>query len=655
MAKKDETPLGEKEANDIMSKVLTELRKSTAKTVKGQTEAMKKFTDKLDNIEGLTDAQQSRAKRAAMLEQSLNFDKASAMDVARTTEALEILNQRISDLKQLGEETGQARQASFQAEMENLNLQRVSLQEQQMYGRNLGAFEKKFVTFAGSTFEEMRKSIEEGGSRTSSAINKDLAQSLSSDFDRILSFFGPMGSIIQQIPFLGSIFTYLRAWGAKAITHMALSAKRWLSDRKQKKKVDKQNLHYQKKQLTAQERQTRKLKKDGTADMRYKDNKQDVEEAASEGPKMGDSFRGAAIFLAAAAATGKIAGVGLTAAAAGMSAFATSAFKFAGALAVGGLALGVGLTGVFGAFALGEKMGAFEGMAAFGKVNMLKVLGSMLGLATLMGVLGSIVTSGVGALIMGVGALAVMAMIGVLVVIGKGLGSFAESVMPFEEMNIPRIKTNIQQLAGISGDIGELLKLRKGWTFGSMMSDHPLEELANALMKYQHDMTLPIQNIENLKIALAGFEFPELPDGEKGGLFSGDLLRGWTGEDFSGELKKLSKLTIAMSLGEKLGKLGDGIGKIGVGLGSITDKKVKHLEALTEALDDMKSVTLNFGAAAVATPVLKGMQDGSGQNNITQVNTPVVNNTTNVARSQRFAARGSNMGNHSALHYASLP
>ena len=83
---------------------------------------------------------------------------------------------------------------------------------------------------------------------------------------------------------------------------------------------------------------------------------------------------------------------------------------------------------------------------AFGKVNMLKVLGSMLGLATLMGVLGAIVSTGVGALIMGVGAQVILALIGSLVVIGKGLGEFAESILPFEQMNVPRIKQNIRNL-----------------------------------------------------------------------------------------------------------------------------------------------------------------------------------------------------------------
>ena len=82
-------------------------------------------------------------------------------------------------------------------------------------------------------------------------------------------------------------------------------------------------------------------------------------------------------------------------------------------------------------------------------------------------------------------------------------------------------------------------------------------------------------NITNLKTALKGFEFPELPDGEKGGLFSGDLIRGWTGEDFSGELKKLSQLQLAADLGTRLGMVGDGLLQIGNGLGSITDKKVE--------------------------------------------------------------------------------
>ena len=155
-----------------------------------------------------------------------------------------------------------------------------------------------------------------------------------------------------------------------------------------------------------------------------------------------DRFRKASLFLVTAAALGAPAGAALLTVASGMTAFGKAAFAMGKALVVGGLAFGIGLTGVFGAFALGQKMGAFEGMQEFGKVNMLKVLGSMLGLATLMGVLGMIMTSGVGALIMGVGALAVMGLIGVLVLVGKGLGSFAESIIPFETLNICLLYTS---------------------------------------------------------------------------------------------------------------------------------------------------------------------------------------------------------------------
>ena len=174
-------------------------------------------------------------------------------------------------------------------------------------------------------------------------------------------------------------------------------------------------------------------------------------------------------------------------------------------------------------------MGAFEGMEAFGKVNMLKVLGSMLGLATLMGVLGAIVSTGVGALIMGVGAI-VMALIGSLVVIGKGLGEFAESILPFEQMNVPRIKQNIYNFASISSEITELMNMSGGrGIITQAFSEHPLTELANALGHYESDMSKSIENLTSLKGALKDFKLPELPESE---LTIGGFFRGLFGEDF---------------------------------------------------------------------------------------------------------------------------
>ncbi len=645
--------LSAKEQESLVTKILTELRRSTAQTTKGQENARKTFEEKLDNLDGVSDELKTIGKQAGMLEQSFGFTKEAALSIAKTTDALELTKKRMEEMESIAEQTGQDVQTS--AEYKRLELEKKNLEEMQKFGRNLSGFEKTFVKFAGGTFEEMKKSIEEGGALTQKGIFTDLGSDLKGDFDKVLAFLGPIGGFLQQIPLLGTILSFIGRQMKAVLVRMVLSAKARLIEGRKQQAIDGANLKLAERDNRIQEQMRRQQMKQtmvqGTTTAAASGDSQPEDDDAQGG----GSFRAAAIFLGVAAASGVATGAGLSAAAAGMSAFATAAFKFSGALAVGGLALGVGLTGIFGSFALGDKMGAFEGMKEFGKVNMLKVLGSMLGLATLMGVLGAIVTTGVGALIMGVGAIAVMALIGSLVLIGKGLGEFATSIMPFEQMNVPRMKTNIQQLASISGDIDELMDMSGGRGFiAQTFTDHPLEELAKALGSYAGDMSEKINNITNLKTALKGFEFPELPDGEKGGLFSGDLIRGWTGEDFSGELKKLSKLQLAADLGVKLSSVGDGLLAIGNGLGNITDKKVEHLEAITEALGDMKNVDLNFNASVTPTSVTPTPTNAQsqGQNNNVVVAPQVSNRVSNTTR--RFSATGSNMMNHSALHYPSL-
>ena len=644
--------LSAKEQESLVTKILTELRRSTAETTKGQENARKTFEEKLDNLDGVSDELKTIGKQAGMLEQSFGFTKQAALSIAKTTDALELTKKRMEEMESIATQTGQDVQTS--AEYKRLELEKKQLEEQQKFGRNLSNFERGFVKFAGGTFEEMKKSLQEGGNLTQRGIFTEGLTDLKGDFDKVLAFLGPIGGFLQQIPLLGTILNFIGRQIKAVLVRIVLSAKQRLLEGRKQAAIDSANLKLAERDNRIQEQMRRNQMKQtmvqsGTTAASAPDDAPEGDD--SQG---GGSFRAASVFLGVAAATGVAAGAGLTSAAAGMSAFATAAFKFAGALAVGGLALGVGLTGIFGSFALGDKMGAFEGMKEFGKVNMLKVLGSMLGLATLMGVLGAIVTTGVGALIMGVGALAVMAMIGVLDVIGKGLGEFATSILPFETMNVPRIKQNIQQLASISGDIDELMDISGGrGIIAQALSDHPLTELSKALGFYGGDMTEKINNITNLKTALAGFEFPELPDGEKGGLFSGDLLRGWTGEDFSGELKKLSKLQLAADLGTRLGMVGDGLLKIGDGLGSITDKKVEHLEAITDALKGMKNVDLNFNANVTATDVTPtSATPPQGQNNNVVVAPQVSNRVSNTRQS--FSATGSNMGKHSALHYPSL-
>ena len=645
--------LSASEQQSLVNKILTELRKSRAETTKGQENARKTFEEKLDNLEGVSDEMKTIGKQAGMLEQSFGFTKQAAMSIAKTTDALELTKKRMDEIESIASETGQNVESS--AEYQRLKLERKNLEEFQKFGKNLSGFERTFVKFAGGTFEEMKESIKEGGRLTQQGIFSTLGDNLSSDFDRLLTFLGPIGGFLQQIPFLGTLLTFIGDQLKSVFVRLVLSAKERLIDGRKQEAIDTASLKLQQQDARNNEimrrNQTKQTMVQGTTTV----GDDVVAGTPEEDSQGGGSFRAASVFLGVAAATGVAAGAGLTAAAAGMSAFATSAFKFAGALAVGGLALGVGLTGIFGAFALGDKMGAFEGMQEFGKVNMLKVLGSMLGLATLMGVLGAIVTTGVGALIMGVGAIAVMALIGTLVVIGKGLGEFAESILPFEQMNVPRMKQNITQLASISGDIEELMKLKGGrGFFNQMLTDHPLEELANALALYENDMSLAIKNLTSLKGALKDFKLPELPESE---LTFGGFFRGLFGEDFAGELEDIAGISLTEDLGTKMGALGDGLGKIGDGLNKVTEDNVSRLERIGEVVKDLRGtnrsggIEFNFNSP---TPNLK--PEDATQVPPQQINTnvsPTVS-TVNQNTVRRFNATGSNMGKHSALHYPSL-
>ena len=637
-----------------MERILREFKADNKKKLDEQLKANKEFLENVDAVKGLSESDADKIKRAGMLEQSFGFTREAAIGIAETTKSLNLVTERMEQIEDFANQTGQDVQNS--AEYKALELQKKSLEELQKYGKNLSGFEKTFVKFAGGTFEEMKEAIKEGGKLTQQGIFSTLGDNLSSDFDRLLTFLGPIGGFLQQIPFLGTLLTFIGDQLKSVFVRLVISAKERLIDGKRQNAIDTENLRLTKKGLRNDEKvmrnQTKQSMVQGTTTVG-----DDVVAGGGQDDdaKGGGSFRAASIFLGVAAASGVAAGAGLTAAAAGMSAFATSAFKFAGALAVGGLALGVGLTGIFGAFALGDKMGAFEGMQEFGKVNMLKVLGSMLGLATLMGVLGGIVTTGVGALIMGVGALAVMALIGTLVVIGKGLGEFATSILPFETMNVPRMKQNIQQLASISGDIEELMKLKGGrGFFNQAFTDHPLEELANALSHYENDMSLAIKNLTSLKGALKDFKLPELPESE---LTFGAFFRGLFGEDFAGELEDIAGISLTEDLGTKMGALGDGLGKIGDGLNKVTEDNVSRLERIGEVVKDLRGnnrsggIEFNFNSP---TPNLK--PEDATQVPPQQINTnvsPTVS-TVNQNTVRRFNATGSNMGKHSALHYPSL-
>ena len=413
---------------------------------------------------------------------------------------------------------------------------------------------------------------------------------------------------------------------------------------KKRLKIDETNLKINQKNAKIQEQQLRTQNKAAISGQTVLGGGGDQPvEAEGDEAQGGGSFRAASVFLGVAAAIGGVAGAGLSAAAAGMSIFAKGALKFAAALAIGGLALGVGFTGVFGAFALGEKMGAFDGMEAFGKVNMLKVLGSMLGLATLMGVLGGIVTSGIGALIMGAGALAIMALVGTLVLMGKGLGEFAEGILPFEKMNIPRIKTNIQDMATVAPEIKELMDASSGSFFS--FGDHPLKKLADALRPYEGDMGNTAKNLRELKGALTRFELPKTTLGE--------ALRDFFGVGAIDQLNRLGEIEIKDGLGVEMSSLGNGVSVISKALSNLDSTKVGHLKELSNALGRMNKVELNFGTVGIQSPTFTSENgDMNGQTVINNVvSNPISQNNTTIRQS--YMATGSKAV-PSHIHYNSM-
>ena len=628
----EDSPLTNKEAQPLIDKLLTQLRKSEAKTTKGQDAAGKKFEKAVDAIEGLSEAQAKRANTAAVLEQT-GYSKESAMILAKSSEQLDIVKDRLATLRDTLEETNQ--DVSTNPQIMALEKEKESIEEFQKFGKNLSEFERNVVKVFGGGFEDLKRSVQEGGDLTVAGIGNSFKENLKGDFDRVLSFFGPAVGILQQIPFLGTILTFIGQSLKSVLIRLAMAAKDRIFGKKTDKKrlsIDETNLKINQRNVKLQEQQLRTQNKAAISGQTVLGGGDDQPvEAEGDDARGGGSFRAASIFLGTAAAIGGVAGAGLSAAATGMGIFAKGALKFAAALAIGGLALGVGFTGIFGAFALGDKMGAFDGMEAFGKVNMLKVLGSMLGLATLMGVLGGIVTSGIGALIMGAGALAIMALVGTLVLMGKGLGEFAEGILPFEKMNIPRIKTNIQDMATVAPEIKELMDASSGSFFS--FGDHPLKKLADALRPYEGDMGKTAGNLRELKGALTNFELPKTTLGE--------ALRDFFGVGAIDQLNRLGEIEIKDGLGVEMSSLGNGVSVLSRALNNLDSTKVGHLKELSNALGRMNKVELNFGTVGVATPALTSENGNmNGQTVINNVvSNPISQNNTTIRQS--YMATGS--------------
>ena len=569
--------------------------------------------------------------------------------IGKLTENIDILDESISEVKSTLEKNGQSLD---NAGLQQLEQQKKDLEEIRQYGKTLSGFEKTFVKFAGGTFEDMKKSIEEGGDRTAAGIAKGFGNDLKGDFDKVLSFFGPVVGILQQIPFLGTILNLLKNTAISILTRLTLGLKRQLffegkEDAREARSVKVDVANYR---LNA-----RAERRD---EIRFREEQKNKGKAgASDGTVSGggdlevnekDFKLGFLIpILTIARLAGIGIGAGLTAIGTGFVGLGAGLLAASKGLALGGLAIGAGLSAIFGAFILGSKGGAFEGMQEFTKLNLGRLIFGIGGLSALIVAIGGLsILAGPGLVAAGIGIGLVM---GSLVVMGASLGSFAENIKPFETLDTSRIVGNIKEISLISKDIGNLLRTSSGGFFsnlGIMITGHPLAKLTEALRGYDTDMRQSIDNLSSLKGALADFKIPQTS--------AGQAIADFFGVGGVDQIENLATIEVTPGIGNEISQLATGVDLIANALGSLDSDKVDLLGDLRNNLRGMSSVNLNFNASGVATPSLTGVDTSASMNApvITQMVSNPTQNNTNVRQS--YSATGSKMGQHSSLHYPSL-
>lgn len=569
--------------------------------------------------------------------------------IGKLTANIDILDESISEVKSTLEKNGQSLD---NAGLQQLEQQKKDLEEIREYGRTLSGFEKTFVKFAGGTFEDMKKSIEEGGDRTAAGIAKGFGDDLKGDFDKVLGFFGPVVGILQQIPFLGTILNLLKNTAVSILTRLTLGLKRQLffegkEDAREARSVKVDVANYRlnaraerRDEIRFREEQKNKGKAGGDGSINTGGGDLEINESKFNLGKLFPLFAIARVF-------GVGIGAGLTAIGTGFVGLGAGLLAASKGLALGGLAIGAGLTAIFGAFILGSKLGAFEGMQEFTKLNLGRLIFGIGGLSALLVAIGGLsILAGPGLIAAGLGIGLVM---GSIAVMGASLGSFAENIKPFETLNTSRIVGNIKEISLISKDIGNLLKESSGGFFsnlGIMITGHPLAKLTEALQGYDTDMRQSIDNLSSLKGALADFKIPQTS--------AGQAIADFFGVGGVDQLENLATIEVTPGIGNEISQLATGVDLIANALGSLDSDKVDLLGDLKNNLRGMSSVNLNFNASGVGTPPLTGVDTSASMNApvITQMVSNPTQNNTNVRQS--FNATGSKMGQHSSLHYPSL-
>lgn len=586
---------------------------------------------------------------------ALGYDEQDAqLRIAANTELVRLREQQEA-LKNLQQELG-GLGAKDSSVLEQLEFDIDRMLEIQKFGRTLGNFEKRFKGFLGGPFEELLKETEKGGKLTTEGIGREVFSNLRGDFDKITAFLGPAATALQNLPFVGTIANFLGAYVKK---FFIWAYQTLFLQRKAKKDSDKQfkqqyNLEKKnakrddKKAIEARRKETMakglKPKADGSPDMRYKDAQED---ASGGGKGVGGIFAGAAaafalgktvaVFnpptMAAFLAASIKAAAGLTILGAGIAAF----------LALVGVGVGVVIAATMTGMALGiasfKATGATEALKELSSddIDYGKVAG---GLAMLSGasLLSSI--AGLADLLTG-GALKQP-----FTNLGKDAGGFAREIRDsgFLELDLDGFTGKVAQLTG-STFLNGIAGIIDFFTGGSLTT--PLTNLGKDAGGFAKEvepfMNMDVDafetNMNRVNTAMGDFEMPEGV-----GFFEGVF-----GTDGITKLNELAAIEFADDdLGGNLQQVGEAIGIINANLDGLDSDKFRHF---VDDIDDLKDVTLNFGAVPSAAGVGANFQSSpSGEMTpvINQINAPQVQNTSNMRKTN--VATGSGMKKHPALN-----
>ena len=610
------------------------------------------YTEMKDAVkEGVKEASEGDDIQRVSDLRALGYDEQDAqLRIAANTELVRLREQQEA-LKNLQEDLGGlgARDSTV---LEQLEFDIDRMLEIQKFGRTLGNFEKRFKGFLGGPFEELLKETEKGGRLTTEGIGKEVFSNLRGDFDKITAFLGPAATALQNLPFVGTIANFLGAyvkkffiWATQTLFLQRKAKKDGDKQFKQQYNLDKKNAKRDdKKVIEARRKETMekglKPKADGSPDMRYKD--------AQESDEGGGGLFSAA---AGAFALGKTVAVFNPAT---MAVFVAASVKAAAGLAIlgAGIAAFLALVGVgVGAVIAAAMTGMALGIASFkttGATEALKELSSddidygkvAGGLAMLSGasLLSSI--AGLADLLTG-GALKQP-----FTNLGKDAGGFAREIRDsgFLELDLDGFTGKVAKLTG-STFLKGIAGIIDFFTGGSLST--PLTNLGKDAGGFAKEvepfMNMNIDafetNMSRVNTAMGDFEMPEGV-----GFFEGVF-----GTDGISKLNELAAIQFADDdLGGNLQQVGEAIGIINANLDGLDSDKFSDF---VNDIDDLKDVTLNFGAVPSAAGVGANFQSSpSGEMApvINQINAPQVQNTNNMRKTN--VATGSGMKKHPALN-----